>query len=97
MIKRTTTHFAGYDCVKLENDGILFAGTEACGFFHSEDRGPSWTHLGEDAITNAVNGIILSPEFPAKPDLMLLLSDALLVSRDGGKSRSDWKVGLAGP
>ncbi len=46
-------------------------------------------------MTGAVNGIALSPQFPARPDVLVLLSDALLVSRDGGKSWSDWQAGLS--
>jgi len=49
----------------------------------------------KDVVTDAVNGIVLSPEFPAKPDALVMLSMALLVSRDGGQSWSDWKAGLA--
>jgi len=76
------------------DDGVLFAGTESCGLFYSEDRGHTWERLGEDALTEAVNGIVLSPEFPAQPDVLAMLSTALLVSRDGGQSWSDWKAGL---
>jgi len=76
------------------NDGVLFAGTESCGLLCSDDRGRTWTRLGEDIVSEAVNGLVRSPEFPAKPDVLVLLSDALLVSRDGGQSWSDWKAGL---
>jgi hypothetical protein len=43
-------------------------------------------------IADAVNGIILSPEFQANPDVLVVLQDALRVSRDGGQSWSDWPV-----
>jgi hypothetical protein len=72
----------------------LFAGTESHGLFYSSDSGHTWLRLGEEVITDAVNGIVLSPEFPAKADVLVLLGDALLVSRDGGQSWSDWKAGL---
>ncbi len=75
-------------------DGVLFAGTESCGLFYSDDRGHTWTRLGEGVVTEAVNAIILSPQFPVKRDLLALLGDALLVSRDGGQSWSDWQAGL---
>jgi len=75
-------------------DGVLFAGTESHGLFYSSDSGHTWLRLGEEVITDAVNGIVLSPEFPAKADVLVLLGDALLVSRDGGQSWSDWKAGL---
>ncbi|MEE8390219.1 MAG: hypothetical protein V3S14_05400 [Anaerolineae bacterium] len=73
--------------------GALFAGTESCGLFCSEDRGRTWTRLGKDAVTDAVNGIVLSSEFPAKPNILVALSTVLLVSRDGGQSWADWKPG----
>jgi photosystem II stability/assembly factor-like uncharacterized protein len=76
------------------DDGVLFAGTESCGLFYSEDRGHIWECLSEDVFTEAINGIVLSPEFPAQPDILAMLSTALLVSRDGGQSWSDWKAGL---
>ncbi len=73
---------------------MLFAGTETSGLFFSDDRGRTWTRLGEDVVIDAVNGIVLSPEFPAQADVLVILSEALLVSRDGGQSWSDWKAGL---
>jgi photosystem II stability/assembly factor-like uncharacterized protein len=76
------------------HDGTLFAGTESHGLFSSHDKGRTWTRLGEEAIADTVNGIVLSPQFPTKPHILALLNDALLVSRDGGKSWSDWKPGL---
>jgi photosystem II stability/assembly factor-like uncharacterized protein len=77
------------------NDGVLFVGTESCGLFYSDDRGHTWTRLGEGPIADAVNDIVLSPEFPAVPDVLVLLSAALLVSRDGGRSWSEWKTSLS--
>ena len=77
------------------HDGVLFAGTETSGLFYSDDRGRTWTRLGKDVITDAVNSIVLSSEFPSKPDILVMLSTVLLVSRDGGQSWSDWKAGLS--
>jgi photosystem II stability/assembly factor-like uncharacterized protein len=74
--------------------GVLFAGTESYGLFRSGDRGRTWQRLGEKTIIGAVNGIILSPEFPAKPHVLVALGTALLISRDGGQSWTDWKDGL---
>jgi photosystem II stability/assembly factor-like uncharacterized protein len=77
-------------------DDVLFAGTESGGLFRSDDGGRTWGQLGEElGSSDAVNGILLSPEFPAKPDMLVALSTALLVSRDGGQSWSDWKASLA--
>lgn len=69
-------------------DGVLFAGTESCGLMRSSDRGNTWQRVGAEAITEPVNAIILSPEFHAKPDVLVLLSDAILISHDGGQSWS---------
>jgi photosystem II stability/assembly factor-like uncharacterized protein len=66
-------------------DGILFAGTESHGLYRSEDRGRTWTHLAEDNVRGAVNAILLSPEFPDKADILAMLGDGLLLSRDGGR------------
>jgi photosystem II stability/assembly factor-like uncharacterized protein len=74
-----------------DNDGVLFAGTESHGLFSSEDKGRTWTRLGENSIHDAVNGVALSPKFPVKPDVLVALSTSLLVSRDGGQSWADWK------
>ncbi len=76
--------------------GALFAGTEAHGLFRSDDGGQTWARLGENVIAEAVNQIILSPNFAnsATPDVLALLSEALLISHDGGQTWSDWKAGL---
>jgi photosystem II stability/assembly factor-like uncharacterized protein len=76
------------------DDGILFAGTESSGLFRSGDRGQTWLHIAQDAITDAVNAIVLSPEFPAEPSVLTALSTALLISRDGGQSWIAWKAEL---
>lgn len=67
-------------------DGILFAGTESRGLYRSNDRGRNWIRLGEEVVDEAVNGILLSPDFPAKADVLVMLSERLLISRDGGQS-----------
>ena len=79
----------------FEADGFLLAGTESNGLFCSGDRGSSWERLGEGVVAGAVNSILLAPQFPAKPDVLVLLEDALLISRDGGRLWSDWKPGLS--
>ena len=73
------------------DDNVLFVGTESCGLFYSDDRGQSWTRLGEDKITESVNAIVLSPLYPDKPYVLAALSQELLISRDSGKSWSGWK------
>jgi photosystem II stability/assembly factor-like uncharacterized protein len=76
-------------------DGILFAGTESHGLYRSEDRGRKWTRLGEETITSAVNAILVSPGFPQAGDVLVMPGDALLISRNGGQTWSDWKAGAA--
>ncbi len=75
-------------------DEVVFAGTETKGLFYSADRGKTWTGLGGDVITEAVNTIVLSPEYPAKSDVLVMLGDALLISRDNGQSWANWQDGL---
>lgn len=67
-------------------DGIIFAGTETEGLLYSDDAGATWTRLGEDEIREPVNAILVSPAFSEEPDLLVLMEDALLLSRDGGVS-----------
>jgi photosystem II stability/assembly factor-like uncharacterized protein len=76
-----------------QNDGVLFAGTESHGLFRSRDRGQTWSRLDEKNIQEAVNAIIVSDAFPAQPDILVVLGDRLLISRDGGDLWSDWRSG----
>lgn len=76
-------------------DGVLIVGTESDGLFASRDRGRTWTRLGEHAIPDAVNAIIFAPEFPTKPDVLVLLDAAILISRDGGQSWTHWRSPVA--
>jgi photosystem II stability/assembly factor-like uncharacterized protein len=75
-------------------DRVLFAGTEACGLYRSDDNGRTWERLGADTIGDSVNGIVLSSEFPGTPDVLAMLGDTLVVSRDGGSSWTQWKPSL---
>jgi photosystem II stability/assembly factor-like uncharacterized protein len=74
-------------------DGILFAGTESHGLYRSDDRGRNWTRLGEDIISNAVNAVLLSQQFPMTADVLVMLGDRLLLSRDAGQSWTEWGSG----
>ena len=74
-------------------DGTLFAGTESQGLYRSDDKGRNWSRLDKDVIRNNVNAILLSPEFPERADVLVTVDDGLLLSRDGGRSWSDWGSG----
>jgi photosystem II stability/assembly factor-like uncharacterized protein len=75
-------------------DGVLLAGTTDAGVFSSADRGKTWTHLGETVINDVVNASVLSPDYPTRPDILVMLGTALLISRDNGQSWSAWLAGL---
>jgi len=77
------------------NDCVLFAGTESAGLYYSDNQGHTWARLGKDLVTGAVNAIILSPLFPAKPDVLVVFNQAFLISHDGGKSWSNWKANVS--
>jgi photosystem II stability/assembly factor-like uncharacterized protein len=72
------------------DDETLFAGTASSGLLRSADGGQSWQTVGLAAQDRAVNAIVLSPQFPGGPDILVLVDDALVVSRDGGASWSEW-------
>jgi photosystem II stability/assembly factor-like uncharacterized protein len=71
------------------NDGVLFAGTESYGLHRSPDRGHTWERLGQTGVTEGVNGLLLSPQYPAKADVLVITGETLLISRDAGHSWSD--------
>lgn len=75
-------------------DGAIWVGTESQGLFYSADDGESWTHLGETAINDTVNRIMLGPDYPTKAEILVLLGDTLLISRDNGHRWSPWREGL---
>ncbi len=76
-------------------DGVVFAGTESHGLYRSDDRGRAWRRLGEEALAEAVNAVLLPAEYPEKGDVLVALSDRLLLSPDGGQSWSEWHAGGA--
>ena len=76
------------------NDGLLFVGTEEHGLFLVDDRANTWRRLGEDTVTGTVNGIILGRQYSSNPEILVLLDDTVMVSRDKGQSWSNWQAGL---
>jgi photosystem II stability/assembly factor-like uncharacterized protein len=77
------------------SDRTLFAGTESSGLFRTDDEGGHWEDVGGDALCSAINAIVLSPEFPSRPDILVMLDDTLLISRDGGTSWSAWPMTMS--
>jgi photosystem II stability/assembly factor-like uncharacterized protein len=75
-------------------DGTVWAGTEEHGLFQSRDGGTTWHRAGDSQVTDPINAILLSSEFPSEPHLLVMQSRTLMVSRDGGRSWSAWKQGL---
>jgi photosystem II stability/assembly factor-like uncharacterized protein len=71
-------------------DTVLLAGTESHSLFYSQDGGNTWESLSAVAPGVTVNGILLSPEFPAKAHVLALLAEGLIVSWDGGHTWSKW-------
>jgi hypothetical protein len=67
-------------------DGTIVAGTAEHGLFVSNDGGQHWqtNHMRGDE--NAINAVLLDPQFPEQPQLLALLDDTPHISRDGGQS-----------
>jgi photosystem II stability/assembly factor-like uncharacterized protein len=75
-------------------DRTIWAGTESSGLFKSDDSGKSWQRLAPDQVSNTVNAIVVSANYPDDADLLLLTSSTVLGSRDGGITWGAWKDGL---
>lgn len=80
---------------RYATDDTIFAGTEGTGLFHSDDRGRTWNRLHMNTANDPVNSIVLSPDFPGKPDLLVISGDDLLISRDGGRCLTSWTTHLS--
>ena len=71
-------------------DGTLLAGTETRGLLCSQDRGAHWRSLGQPVLSNAIDQILLSPDYPREPRLLVLHDGALFVSDDAGAVWKRW-------
>ena len=74
-------------------DGTLCAGTESQGVLRSTDRGTTWSQLA--TTDGAVNGLLMSPDFPATPHILALLDHTLLFSRDAGQTWNEHPTRLS--
>ncbi len=73
----------------FSGDGTMFAGTEAHGLFRSSNRGVTWACIGEENSASPVNQIIVSPDYPTLPHILVLGNGILFLSRDDGQS---WQI-----
>lgn len=72
-------------------ESLLLAGTESHGLLCSDDEGETWHRLGEESIPNAVNAIEFSLKHRPAVHILAALSTSLVVSRDSGRSWTEWK------
>jgi photosystem II stability/assembly factor-like uncharacterized protein len=75
---------------EFRRDGLLLAGTEAHGLYLSRDRGRTWAALGEGALGGAVNAILVAPDFPQTPTILVVTSSGLWLSEDDGSTWSEF-------
>jgi photosystem II stability/assembly factor-like uncharacterized protein len=69
-------------------NGALLAGTESAGLFRSDDMGQRWQPLGAGALDGAINAIV--PLGQGTGEILVLLNDTPLGSRDAGRSWQPW-------
>jgi photosystem II stability/assembly factor-like uncharacterized protein len=74
-------------------DGCLLAGTEDVGLLRSLDQGQTWAQLSQAGLLGAVNAILPAARSSGGLELLAMLPQALLISRDSGQSWSNWKAG----
>jgi len=70
------------------NDGLAFAGTEAQGLFRSTDRGVTWELVTHEGPTGEAKSLMMVQDQAVGLGLLVLRSDDLVLSRDGGGSWS---------
>jgi photosystem II stability/assembly factor-like uncharacterized protein len=78
-------------------DSIVFAGTESNGLWISRDRGQTWNRLeeaGDSPFEGPINTIAVAAGSDLGMDVLLMLNQSLLISRDSGQSWSAWQDSL---
>ncbi len=78
----------------VASSAVVFAGTEDYGLWRTDDGGLSWSAVGQDVLVGSVNAVLLGATFPAPADVLVLMSDAVMVSRDAGASWAPWQPGF---
>jgi len=93
----------GFDAVlslavspKFSRDATLFVGTESHGLLYSADGGRSWQRLGKSQLKEPVNVVLLVPEYPVQPGMLVLHGGTLLISANGGRSWKPWRADVLG-
>ena len=76
------------------SNGTLFAGTENQGLFRSTDGGKTWQRLAKSKLKEPINSILLAPDFIARPELLILHGDQLLISVDCGRRWRPFRANL---
>lgn len=76
------------------SNGTLFAGTENQGLFRSTDGGKTWQRLAKLKLKQPINSILLAANFVARPELLILHGDQLLISTDCGRSWKPFRANL---
>jgi photosystem II stability/assembly factor-like uncharacterized protein len=77
-----------------KDDRTVYAGTEEHGLFHSSagkiQAGVPWEKVGQSSLTQPINSILLSAEFPQSRDLLVLHGSELLFSPNQGETFQQW-------
>jgi Uncharacterized protein related to plant photosystem II stability/assembly factor len=76
------------------SNGTLFAGTENQGLFRSTDGGKTWQRLAKSKLKEPINSILLASDFVARPELLILHGNRLLISTDCGRSWGPFRANL---
>jgi photosystem II stability/assembly factor-like uncharacterized protein len=83
----------GYDPVlslavspKYARDGLVLAGTETGMLCLSKDGGSTWEALNVTDSESPINAVLISNDFSAKADILLLAGSDMTYSTDGGKN-----------
>jgi len=76
--------------LRIKEDQVILYGTENSGLFYTEDTGKSWKQIATSQVVGNVDAIILSSLFPSVASILLMNSDAILLSRDLVKTLELW-------
>jgi len=77
------------------DDQTLFAGTESSGLFRSDDAGETWQRIEGQVVGETVNDLAMWRAPGEELGVVVVLPDAVLVTRDSGQSWSSLKMPAA--